>query len=109
MPCTKSNRLSGGRPSSLSHGLDDSSRLGLGEAALAQEVRTVVIRAGHNALPSRLDAGDEGRRARIGEALQSGGRLMGEARRRVLAVADGDFLEILDAPEVPVLAHRPEI
>ena len=34
---------------------------------------------------------------------------MGESGGGVFGVADGDFLEILDAPEVAVLTDRPEI
>ena len=34
---------------------------------------------------------------------------MREARGRIFGVADGDLLEILDAPEIAVLADRPKI
>ncbi len=41
------------------HGLDDLRGLSLGEAALAQELAAVVIGAGDNLFPRRLDAVDE--------------------------------------------------
>jgi hypothetical protein len=54
------------------HGLNDAYRLQLREAALAQEFRAVVVRAGNDALAGGLDAGDEGRRARVGKLSSAG-------------------------------------
>ena len=45
----------------------------------------------------------------LGEAAQRRGRLMGEAGGGVFRVPDRDLLEILDAPEVAVLADRPQV
>src|SRR5690606_16608396 len=55
------------------------------------------------------DALDEGRGRGLGEAGQRRGGLMREAGGSVFRVADGDLLEVLDAPEVAVLAYRPQV
>ena len=108
MPCTKSKTLSAGglpRPAPF----DDLRRLGLGEAALAQEVGAVLVGAGDDLLPRRLDAVDERHGRGIGETRQRRRRLMREARGGVFGVADGDLLEILDAPQIAILADGAEI
>lgn len=56
----------------LQNGLDDLAGLGLAEPALAQEGFAVVIGAGNDTLPRRLDAGDEWRGRGIGKARQRG-------------------------------------
>ena len=43
------------------------------------------------------------------EVQQRGSRLVRETGRGIFGVADGDFLEILDAPEIAVLTHGAEI
>ena len=44
------------------NGLDDLRRFGLGETALAQKFVAVVVAAGDDLFPRRLDAVDEGHR-----------------------------------------------
>src|SRR5262249_23709323 len=83
-------------------------RLGFGEATLAKELAAVVVSAGDDLLPRRLDAVHERHRRGIGEAGQRWRRLVGEARGGVFRVANRDFLEILDAPEIAVLADGSE-
>ena len=109
MPCTKSKTLSGVRPSSASTVSMIFAVSVLREAALAQEFAAVLVGAGDDLLPRRLDAVDEGHGRGIGETGQRRGRFMGEARGGVFGVADGDLLEILDAPEIAVLADGAEI
>ena len=93
----------------VQNGRNDFRRLGLGEAALAQEALPLLVLAGDDPFPRRPDAGDEGRGRGVGEARQRGRRLMGEALRGELAVPDGDLLEIFDAPEIAVHADGAEI
>ena len=57
--------------------------------------------------PLGARAGDHRRGVR--EIQQRGRSFVGQARRRVLAMTDGDFLEILDAPQIAILANRAEI
>ena len=59
--------------------------------------------------PRGLDTGDERRGRGIGKARQRGCRLMRETLRGELGMPDGDFLEILDAPEIAVHADGAEI
>ena len=91
------------------HGLDDPPGLGLRETALAQKGRAVLVIARHDLRAGRLDRVQEGCGRGVGEALQRRGGLMGEARGRVFRVPDRDLLEILDAPEVAVLADRAQV
>ena len=109
MPCTKSNTLSGGRPSSSRTAGDHLRRLRLAEAALAQEVLAILVLAGDDPFARRLDARDERRGRGLGEARQRRRRLVGEALGGELAVPDADFLEPLDAPEIAVHADGAEI
>src|SRR3989338_3142100 len=91
------------------HLLDDPARLRLRETALAQEVIPVLVRPRHDLLPRRFDAVHEALRRGIGKPRESGCRLMGKARGSVFRVADLDFLEILDTPEIPILTHGPQV
>jgi hypothetical protein len=88
------------------HRLDDLAGFGFREAAMAKEVAAFVIGAGDNAFARGLDTIDERLRGRIGEVQQGGCRFVGEPVGGVFAVADRDFLEIFDAPQIPVLADR---
>lgn len=60
------------------HRLNDLGGLGFGEAALAQELTAVVVGAGDDLFPRRLDAVDEGHGRGIGEAGQRRRRFVGE-------------------------------
>src|SRR5260221_3813590 len=91
------------------HRVDDPRGLRSAEPATPQERRPVLVGPGDDPLARRADTGDEGRRAAVGEALQRGRRLAGAAARRILAVANGDFLEILHTPQVPALANGAQI
>ena len=82
---------------------------GLREAALAQEVGPVLVVAGDDPLPRRLDAVDEGSGEELAKLRQRRRRLLREARGGVFRMPDGDLLEILDAPEIAVLAHGAEV
>ena len=109
MPWTKSKTLSGVRPSSASTVSMIFAVSDLREAALAQELGAVLVGAGDDLRTRRLDAVDERRGAGIGESRQRRHRLVREARGGVFRVADGDLLEVLDAPEIAVLADGAEI
>lgn len=91
------------------HGLDDLGRLGLREAALLQEFGAVLVGARDDLLPCRADALDERRRRGVGKARQRRGRLMRKAVRGVFGMPDRDLLDVLDAPEIAVLADGAEI
>ena len=89
--------------------LDDLRGLRLAEAALAQEVGPILVGARDDPLPRGPDTVDEGRGRGVYEVREGRGRFTGEAVRGVLGMPDPDLLEVLDAPEIAVLADRPEI
>ncbi len=91
------------------HRLDDLRRLPFREATAPQEVAAVLVGFGHDPLARRPDALDEGTGRGVGEIHQRRRRLVGEARGGVFGMADGDLLEVLDTPQVPVLAHGAQI
>ena len=63
--------------------IDDLRGLGLGEAALAQEVLAVFVVSGHDPLPRRLDAVDERHGRGFGKLDQRRFGFQGETRGRV--------------------------
>ncbi len=89
--------------------VDDLAGLGLREATAAQEVGTILVGARHDPLAGHLDAVDERQRRGVGEVRQRRRGLMGEAIGGVFGVADRDLLEVLDAPQIAVLANRAQI
>jgi hypothetical protein len=91
------------------HGLDDFCRLGLAEATLAQKVRALLVGSSDDPLARRPDAVDEAHGRGLGETVQRGCGLVGETRGGISRVADGDFLEIFDAPEVPILTNGAQV
>ena len=91
------------------HHLDDLAGLTFREAAPAKKCFAVVILTSDDPLACRLDAGDEGRRRGIGKAGQRGRCLKRKPLGGKLRVPDGDFLEILGAPEIAIGADGPEI
>ena len=109
MPWTKSKTLSGGRPSSAS----TASMIRPVSAARSRACagsRSGRRRSGQRpARASRPDHVDERHRRGVGEGQQRRGGLVREARRGVLRMPDGDLLEVLDAPEIAVLADRPQV
>src|SRR5450755_3682433 len=93
----------------MQDGLDDFRGLRLGDSVLAQEPVAVLVASGHDPLARGLDAGDEWRRRGVSEARQRRGRLVGEAQSSKLGMADRDFLEVLDTPQIAVHADGPQI
>jgi len=91
------------------HSFDDGRGLGLGEAALPQELGAVVVGASDDRSARGLDAADERRRRGVGEARQRWSRFAREAVRGVFRVPDDDLLKVLDAPEIAVLADGAEL
>ena len=108
MPCTKSKDALGRAAFFHQHLLDDLAGLRLREAALAQEVVPVLIRPRPTIccraalMPFTNPCGEE-----LANRVQRRGRLMGEAGGGVFRMPDPDLLKILDAPQIPVLTHRP--
>lgn len=91
----------GGRMALLGqYRVDDLCGLGLREASPPQEVAAGLVVLRHDPLARRLDAVDERHRRGVSEVEQCWCGLVGEAGRSVFRVADGDLLEILDAPQV---------
>lgn len=86
--------------------IDDLRHLGLGEAAFAQEVAAVLVDSSDDPLRCRLDVVDERHRRGVGEEGQRRGRFTGEPRGSAFRVEDGDLFEILDTPEIAILADR---
>lgn len=73
------------RPAFLNqHLIDDLCRLGLGEAALAQETLAIVVVPSDDPLPRRLDAVDERHGRGIGELDQGRLGFQGKTRGRIL-------------------------
>ncbi len=91
------------------HRLDDLAGLRLGEAALAQEISAVLIAARDDPLACGADALDEGLRRGVGEVGERWRRFMREAVGGIFGMPDTDPLEVLDAPQVAVLADGAEI
>src|SRR5712671_1745296 len=91
------------------HGLDDLRRLRLGETALAQKALAVLVAAGDDPLPRRLDPGDERGRRGIGEIRKRWCRLVSKTLCGKFGMSNRDLLKILDTPEIAIHAHRPEI
>ena len=110
MPCTKS-KIDLRRPAFLEqHGLDDLRGLGLARSrACAGTSCAVLVVAGDDPLPRRLDAVDERHGRGVGELDQRRLRFVRETRGRIFGMPDGDLLEIFHAPQIAVLAHRAEI
>src|SRR6266699_7222808 len=109
MPCTKSKDALGLAMFFAQHGLDDLRRLRFGETALAQEALSVLVAAGDDPLPRRLDPGDERGRRGIGETRERRRRLVSKTLCGKFGMSNRDLLKILDTPESAVHAHRPEI
>ena len=91
------------------HLLDDLARLGLREAALAQEIIPVFIGPRYDLLSRGLDAIHKAHRRGVGEARQRRGRFMCKTGSCIFRVADFDFLKILDAPKIAILANGAQI
>ena len=89
--------------------LDDSGRLRLGEAPFAEEVGAVIVAVGDDALARCSNAFDEGSRRGVSEAGQRRRRLVREAIGGVFGMSDANFLEVLNAPEIAVLADGAQI
>ena len=89
--------------------LDDLRSLRPGESTLAQEIAAIFVGTGDNAFACGPDAFDKGTGRRIGEAGEGRGGLVGEARSGIFAVTDRDLLEILNAPQIAVLANGPQV
>lgn len=81
----------------------------LREPALAQEFFPVFVCSRDDLLAGGSNAVDEGGRRGVGIAGERRGGLMREARRGVFRVPDVDLLEVLDAPEVAVLADCAQV
>ena len=109
MPCTKSNTLSGGWPSSLKTALMTFAVSDLLNPRLRRKELAVLILAGDDLFARRLHAGNERCGGRIGETCQRRCGLMGKTLRGKFAMPDADLLKILDAPKVAIHAHRAEI
>src|SRR6267378_6247189 len=91
------------------HGLDDLRGLRFGETALAQKALAVLVAAGDDPLPRRLDPGDERRRRGIGETRERRCRFVSKTLCGRFGMPDRDLLKILDTPEIAVHADSPEI
>ena len=76
---------------------------------LRRNSRAILVLARDDLLARRLDAVDEGQGEEFAKSGQGRRRLMGEARGGIFGMADRDLLEILDAPEVAVLADGAQI
>ena len=81
----------------VQHRRDDLRGVRLGKATLAEERLAIVILAGDDTFPCRADALHEGQRGGVRESLERRCCLMGKSIGREFGMADGDFLEILDA------------
>src|SRR3546814_5559879 len=79
------------------------------KAPLAQEILAIFVLHGDDALARRLDAVHETHRRGIREILERRCGFVREAVGREFRVATFDFLEIIDAPEVPVHADGAEL
>src|SRR5579872_1704177 len=89
--------------------LDDLRGLRFPKAALAQEFGSLIIGARDDALARGLDAIDEGHWRGVGKPRERRRRLMGKPGGRIFRVTNGDLLEILDTPEIAVLANRAKV
>ena len=91
------------------HGVDDLRVSAFEKPRARRNVGAIVIVTRDDPLARRLDAVDEGHGRGVGKVQQRRFGFERKAGGGVFGVADGDLLEIFDAPQIAILANSTQV